>query len=156
MWKIGILAPKTGRKSDATPGSSTVDRKNFIRLKTSILSTMRDDKCEKCSNYCQEGIFALRLSRQGWLNSCQSNDANGVMLTEMEENIEKIINRILKAKVDNNSFITMLEKNNIENIKYFEVPCIGIIWNSMNKRQKEAALNVIQKNARLLSILILI
>ena len=124
--------------------------KNFIRLKTSIISTMRDDKCEKCSNYCQEGIFALRLSRQGWLNSCQSNDADGFMLTEKGEDIENIINRILKAKVDNNSFITMLEKNNIENIKYFEVPCIGIIWNSMNKRQKELAINVIQEKCKII------
>ena len=126
------------------------DNKKFIRIKTSIFSTMRDNKCAKCLNYCQEGIFALRLSRQGWLNSCQSNETEGILLTENTKDIENVIDRILTAKEDKNSFKKMLEKNNIENIKYFEMPCIGIIWNSMNQIQKDSAIDIIKKNCEVI------
>ena len=86
---------------------------NYIKFKSSSTVTMRDKLCENCSSYCQEGLFCLRLSRQGWMTSCQSNEKNGVIAND-SVSICSLIERLKNAKPDNKSFNKMLEKNNVK------------------------------------------
>lgn len=86
--------------------------KNYIRFKSSSSATMRDELCEKCSSYCQEGIFCLRLSRQGWITVCQSNEENGILLSQ-DSDISTLIGRLENAKPDEESFVKMLKRNQL-------------------------------------------
>lgn len=85
---------------------------NYIKFKKSTSTTMRDELCEKCPRYCQEGLFCLRLSRQGWVTVCQSNESNGILI-EKNGDISSLIDRLEKSKPDNRSFEKMLRRNNI-------------------------------------------
>ena len=87
--------------------------KNFLRVKLSEAKTMRDDYCEKCSEFCQEGIFALRLSRQGWITSCQINEGIGLHYTELDK-IGTIISRIKKAHPSTTSFEKLIAFYNLK------------------------------------------
>lgn len=87
---------------------------NYIKFKSSSSATMRDELCDNCTTYCQEGIFCLRLSRQGWLTVCQSNEENGILMTENND-LSFLINRLERAQEDNSSFKKMLEKNKVTN-----------------------------------------
>lgn len=86
--------------------------KNYIRFKSSSSATMRDELCERCSLYCQEGIFCLRLSRQGWVTVCQSNEDNGILLSQNSD-ISSLISRLENAKPDKESFVKMLKRNQL-------------------------------------------
>ncbi len=45
-----------------------------VRLKDSFSATMRAAKCGKCPAYCQEGVFGVKHSVEGWFTTCPSND----------------------------------------------------------------------------------
>lgn len=52
-----------------------------VRVKTSYSGTMRAPRCTTCSHYCQEGMYGLKLSTDGWATTCPSNDVeDGVLL----------------------------------------------------------------------------
>lgn len=52
-----------------------------IRLKNSHASTYRSARCTRCPVYCQEGMYGLKHSVQGWVTPCPSNaDELGVHL----------------------------------------------------------------------------
>lgn len=54
-----------------------------IRLKDSYGPTYRAPKCTDCKHYCQEGIYGLKLSMEGWVTTCPTGDPNyGVQLTD--------------------------------------------------------------------------
>lgn len=88
--------------------------KNYIRFKLSEQKTMRDALCNTCDSYCQEGIFALRISHQGWVTSCQLNEGNGVWLGNSDVLIDTVVHRIQNAKIDIKSFEKMCDKHGLE------------------------------------------
>lgn len=54
-----------------------------VRVKDSWSATMRAAKCEKCTSYCQEGIYGVKHSAEGWLTTCPSDREDlGVHLEE--------------------------------------------------------------------------
>src|SRR5262249_4801413 len=53
-----------------------------IRVKDSHESTYRGERCGGCTRYCQEGLYGLKLSVEGWLTPCPSGDEDlGVHLS---------------------------------------------------------------------------
>ena len=90
------------------------NEKNYIKFKSSNSSTMRDKKCEECENYCQEGMFSLRLSCQGWATTCQLNESNGFLLTNNISRLEELIDRLNNASLDSTSFENMLKIHKLE------------------------------------------
>lgn len=63
-----------GAVSGAAPGA-------VLRLKTSYSGTMRAPRCGTCTHYCQEGMYGLKLSTDGWVTTCPSNEVtDGVLL----------------------------------------------------------------------------
>lgn len=87
--------------------------KNYLRVKLSEAKTMRDEHCINCPDYCQEGIFALRLSRQGWLTPCQSNNGLGAYYTETSK-IQTLIERINKTTPSTDSFDKLIKFYNLK------------------------------------------
>lgn len=62
-----------------------------IHVKDST-TTMRTERCQRCSQYCQEGLFALRLSSGGWLTTCPNATAeNGIYVAENEEGLRTFL-----------------------------------------------------------------
>ncbi len=52
-----------------------------VNMKDSISCTHRAEICEKCQEYCQEGIYSLKHSASGWISVCPSNNpAYGALL----------------------------------------------------------------------------
>jgi molybdenum cofactor biosynthesis enzyme MoaA len=53
-----------------------------IRLKSSYDSTYRSDRCTGCPVYCQEGMYGLKLSVEGWVTPCPTgSEEHGVHLS---------------------------------------------------------------------------
>ncbi|MFF4270127.1 radical SAM protein [Streptomyces sp. NPDC001536] len=44
-----------------------------VRLKDSYSATMRAPKCQGCTSYCQEGVYGIKHSVEGWLTTCPSD-----------------------------------------------------------------------------------
>lgn len=62
-----------------------------IHLKDSTV-TMRTERCRKCPQYCQEGLFALRLSPDGWLTTCPNNSPeNGIYVVNNKESLSAFL-----------------------------------------------------------------
>jgi hypothetical protein len=52
-----------------------------IRLKSSYASTYRSPRCATCPMYCQEGLYGLKHSVEGWVTPCPTgNTSFGVHL----------------------------------------------------------------------------
>jgi molybdenum cofactor biosynthesis enzyme MoaA len=45
-----------------------------IRLKSSYGSTYRSTRCDGCPVYCQEGMYGLKHSVEGWVTPCPTGD----------------------------------------------------------------------------------
>jgi molybdenum cofactor biosynthesis enzyme MoaA len=85
-----------------------------IRLKDSFSATMRADKCGKCPSYCQEGVYGVKHSAEGWFTTCPSNDENkGVYLNrnlnddELAEKVELVLVDVKSAVLEHRSFEQM-------------------------------------------------
>ncbi len=46
----------------------------LINMKDSFSCTHRASMCDKCTEYCQEGIYSLKHSASGWISVCPSNN----------------------------------------------------------------------------------
>lgn len=94
----------------------------LVNMKDSISCTHRASVCDKCANYCQEGIYSLKHSASGWISVCPSNDpALGSLLGASLSDIEahdiidpyiNILNEI--SRIDNTGRIFM-NKNGLLN-----------------------------------------
>lgn len=94
----------------------------LVNMKDSFSCTHRASFCDKCANYCQEGIYSLKHSASGWISVCPSNDpALGSLLgaglsdNEAHDIIDpyiKVLNEI--SRIDNTSRIFM-NKNDLLN-----------------------------------------
>lgn len=44
-----------------------------VRVKDSWSATMRAPKCESCPVYCQEGVYGIKHSAEGWVTTCPTD-----------------------------------------------------------------------------------
>lgn len=57
--------------------------------------TMRNERCRQCKEYCQEGLFSLRLSTSGWLTSCPNVIAeNGISTKDSKSNLRLFLEKM--------------------------------------------------------------
>lgn len=87
-----------------------------IRFKDSIGATHRAQKCHDCRRYCQEGIYGLKHSIEGWVTTCPTGDPDyGVHLPprladhDVDLRLEPLLQDLRGARPDCHSFITMLK-----------------------------------------------
>lgn len=91
-----------------------------IRFKDSIGITHRALKCQDCRRYCQEGIYGLKLSIEGWVTTCPTGDpdygihlVSGISDHDADQRLAPLLQDIRSAHPDSNSFITMLNKHGL-------------------------------------------
>ncbi len=74
-----------------------------VRVKTSCSGTMRAPRCATCTHYCQEGMYGFKLSTDGWVTTCPSNDETDGDLLEADMTAEQINGRLagLLSDLDN-------------------------------------------------------
>ncbi|MCL2592581.1 MAG: hypothetical protein FWD82_04365 [Defluviitaleaceae bacterium] len=82
----------------------------YIQFKSSDSGTMRDNVCDNCIEYCQEGVYSIKLSRQGWLTACQSNNIHGVDMVLNKDDSSQVVERVLNCRCDQNSFTKLKER----------------------------------------------
>lgn len=75
----------------------------IINMKDSFTVTHRDEICDKCEEYCQEGIYSLKHSASGWISVCPSNNEKLGHL--LDKNIDE---EAAHKEID--SFIEILNK----------------------------------------------
>lgn len=87
-----------------------------VRLKDSYSATMRAPKCESCSSFCQEGIYGVKYSCEGWFTTCPSSrEDRGVYLDpdepddELNRRIDAVLRDVRDAQPDPSSFLTMCQ-----------------------------------------------
>jgi len=92
-----------------------------VRFKDSYTVTHRAPKCRDCQRYCQEGIYGLMHSIEGWVTTCPNDDpAYGVHLSpglsaeEVDLRLGPLLKDIQQAKPDHNSFVTMLTTHGLD------------------------------------------
>ncbi|WP_305779088.1 radical SAM protein [Nocardia nova] len=85
-----------------------------IRVKDSFGATMRAPKCQGCTAYCQEGIYGIKHSVEGWVTTCPSNREDlGIHLpaetddTEISRRLLHVLSDVDAATPDVNSFATL-------------------------------------------------
>jgi molybdenum cofactor biosynthesis enzyme MoaA len=91
-----------------------------VRFKDSLGATHRAEKCSRCILYCQEGIYGVKHSVEGWVTTCPTGDprygahlAPDLTDAEADAILAPLLRDIAKARPDNNSFKTMLERHNL-------------------------------------------
>lgn len=98
----------------------------LVRFKDSSSATQRASKCENCTQYCQEGIFSIKHSVEGWITTCLSNDVEfGEYLSakinsqESDNILAKVLNDVKNTKTMSNSFNKMIDYHKLtpRNIK---------------------------------------
>jgi len=92
-----------------------------VRFKDSLGATHRAQKCTNCKHYCQEGIYGLKHSVEGWVTSCPNGDPLlGVHLTpglgdeQVDDLIYPLIRDIRTAHPTPDSFDTLLRIHNLK------------------------------------------
>lgn len=85
-----------------------------IRLKDSYSATMRAPKCERCTSYCQEGVYGVKHSCEGWFTTCPSDREDlGVYLDpnarddDLATRVETVLRDVRQASPQHSSFSTM-------------------------------------------------
>jgi len=91
-----------------------------VRFKDSQGATHRAPKCRGCHRYCQEGIYGLKHSAEGWVTTCPTGDpmfgfhlAPGLGADEADRRIASLLRDIQFAHPDPHSFATMLETHGL-------------------------------------------
>lgn len=100
--------------------SYAIDGGGVVRLKTSYEGTMRSARCQTCPRFCQEGVYGLKLSTDGWITTCPSNEAiDGTLLepvmspAEVRKQIDWLVGDIESAEMMHNSFEHLMNANNL-------------------------------------------
>jgi len=85
-----------------------------VRLKDSFSATMRAPKCAGCTSYCQEGIYGIKHSVEGWLTTCPSDrEELGVHLpaglsdSQVDDRVQQVLRDVHDAVPDHASFQTL-------------------------------------------------
>jgi molybdenum cofactor biosynthesis enzyme MoaA len=86
-----------------------------VRFKDSQGVTRRAPKCQGCRHYCQEGIYGLKHSTEGWVTTCPTSDpSSGAQLVpslptdEVDRRLRPLLHDIQVASPDRRSFATLL------------------------------------------------
>lgn len=94
----------------------------LVNMKDSISCTHRASICDKCADYCQEGIYSLKHSASGWISVCPSNDpALGSLLeaslsdNEAHDIIDPYINTLNEIRRIDNTGRIFMNKNGLLN-----------------------------------------
>ena len=59
--------------------------------------SLRINDCKRCSNFCQEGVYELRLSTGGYLSFCNIVNGNGTDCSKLNEaQLDEIMKNYLK------------------------------------------------------------
>lgn len=92
----------------------------LINMKDSISCTHRAAMCDKCAEYCQEGIYSLKHSASGWISVCPSNNpALGSLLgaklsdNEAHDIIDPYINTLNEIRRIDNTGQVFMYKNGL-------------------------------------------
>jgi len=91
-----------------------------VRFKDSFGSTHRAPKCTGCKYYCQEGVYGLKHSAEGWVTTCPTgDDSYGVHLSpglspdEVDRRLGSLLGDVAAAKPSNDTFRTMLTTHDL-------------------------------------------
>lgn len=91
-----------------------------VRFKDSLGATHRAEKCRRCTLYCQEGIYGVKHSVEGWVTTCPTGDprygahlAPGLNDAEADATLAPLLRDIAEARPDTSSFKTMIERHNL-------------------------------------------
>lgn len=92
----------------------------IVRTKSSFSWTMRADKCNNCSEYCQEWLYCLRYSTQWWVTTCPSNsEEKGILLTpedtieDVSQKVKWLVKDLVLAKYERDTFFRLLKEREI-------------------------------------------
>ncbi|MDO5561142.1 MAG: radical SAM protein [Oscillospiraceae bacterium] len=88
-----------------------------VNMKDSISCTHRAEICDRCTEYCQEGIYSLKHSASGWISVCPTNNpeygsllGGGVSEVKAHDMIDKyveILNFIRRSDQTGDAFKKM-------------------------------------------------
>ncbi|MFE4832210.1 radical SAM protein [Streptomyces sp. NPDC056672] len=91
-----------------------------VRFKSSYASTFRSARCETCPVYCQEGMYALKLSVEGWVTLCPSNaEEMGALLSAgidpeaAQARLAPLMAELRSTRQVSDSFEQMLARRNL-------------------------------------------
>lgn len=94
---------------------------SVLRIKTSYSGTMRSERCHRCTHFCQEGLYGIKLSQKGWVTSCPSDaPEDGVMVRpgwnvdETRQAIDWIVKDIGSARLMPDSFRVFIDRNHLK------------------------------------------
>lgn len=92
-----------------------------VRLKDSYSATMRAPKCQGCTSYCQEGVYGIKHSAEGWLTTCPSDREDlGVLLdpllppTELADLVRTVLYDVEVAAPQEDSFSVMCSTHGLQ------------------------------------------
>lgn len=87
-----------------------------VRVKDSWSATMRAPKCDRCVSYCQEGIYGVKHSAEGWFTTCPSDReelgvhlSEGLTSEERSQRVRSVLADVAQARVARNSFDRMVK-----------------------------------------------
>ena len=92
-----------------------------VKFKDSLSATNRAPKCHGCKFYCQEGIYGLKHSVEGWVTSCPNGEpslgvylAPGLSAGEADALLHSLMADIVAACPDPTSFKTLLRTHGLD------------------------------------------
>ncbi len=102
---------------------------SIVRVKRSTSATMRAAKCANCKIYCQEGLYGLKLSIQGWLTTCPSlMTEHGVLCDpewspkELAMNVSHLFHDLKESRPNPVGFDNFLVKRGLTPLNYGKLP----------------------------------
>lgn len=85
-----------------------------VRVKDSFGATMRAPKCAGCASFCQEGVFGVKHSVEGWFTTCPGGREDlgahleaGLDHEVLDGRIRSVAHHVQVAAPDETSFQTM-------------------------------------------------
>ncbi|MEV4625702.1 radical SAM protein [Micromonospora sp. NPDC049523] len=104
-----------------------------VRVKNSHSSTYRGARCEKCPVYCQEGLYGLKHSVEGWVTPCPTGQETfGVHLEpdldqdEAMARLRPLVDELLGTYRVEDSFAQFLDRRGLSPQARKTLPLIGI------------------------------
>ena len=92
-----------------------------VRVKDSWSATMRAPKCRDCPVYCQEGVYGIKHSAEGWVTTCPTDRPDhGLHLPtdlasgERRRRAAMVLDDVAAAVAVPDSFARMIEAHRLE------------------------------------------
>jgi MoaA/NifB/PqqE/SkfB family radical SAM enzyme len=100
-----------------------------IRLKSSYESTYRGERCMRCAVYCQEGLYGLKHSVEGWVTPCPSSaEKLGVHLPagltdyDARARLRPLLDELTSTRRVENSFAEFLSRRGLDPARHLTIP----------------------------------